>query len=190
MTETEDDNTIIESIKNGDTNAFSKLVNKYSAALINSLYRITGNRETAEEIAQDAFYKIYISLDKYKKEYKFYTYLYRIAVNAALDNFRKNKKSLWNSLISIFDTEKYVETGISGKIQDEYLILGEQKSLIEKALAELNPRRRTAIVLAVYNNQSYREISRILNCSEKAVERLVSEARSHLKKKLENILGD
>ncbi len=183
MEDQNSDNEIITDIKNGRSEAYSNLIEKYQNALVNSIFRITGNRETAEEIAQDAFYKVYTKINIYNPEFKFYTFLYKIAVNTAMDYLRNRKNTFWNSIFSIFENENnYSEIPEDKKNYDEILIENEEKNEITSAIEKLSPRRKTAVILSVYNKFSYKKIGEIMQCSEKAVERLIAEARQDLKK--------
>ena len=94
------DEQLILQFQNEDKGAYVEIVMRYKDRLVNFLYRFTGNRETAEDISQETFLKLYKNKDKYSEIAKFSTWLYTIALNEARSNFRKEKK---HSAVSIND---------------------------------------------------------------------------------------
>ena len=106
---TNNDQILINQIIEGDTNAFSILVDQYKDLVFTLALRMLKNREEAEEVAQDTFIKTYKSLHKFKGDSKFSTWIYRVAYNSCLDRIKKNKKHLNNVEINEF-TEHEVKT--------------------------------------------------------------------------------
>ncbi len=95
---TNDENILIAAIKNGDTRAYAQLVDRYKDLVYTLALRMLKHREEAEEVAQDTFIKVFKSLDKFKGDSKFSTWIYRVAYNTCLDTIKKNKKHLSNVL--------------------------------------------------------------------------------------------
>ena len=89
---TTNDQHYINLVLDGDANAFTSLVNRYKNMVFTLTLRMLKNREEAEEVAQDTFIKMYKSLNKFKGDSKFSTWVYRIAYNTSLDRLKKNKK--------------------------------------------------------------------------------------------------
>ena len=87
------DQLYITKVINGDTNAFAYLVDNYKNMVFSLAFKMTKNREEAEEISQDTFIKAYKNLPKFKGDSKFSTWLYRIAYHTSLDNIKKNKNN-------------------------------------------------------------------------------------------------
>ena len=103
------DQVYINRILDGDTNAFTVLVDRYKDLVYTLAMRMMKNREEAEEVAQDAFIKTYKSLDKFKGESKFSTWIYRVAYNTCLDRLKKNKRTQNTVTIDEY-TEHQVKT--------------------------------------------------------------------------------
>lgn len=173
----DEDITWMLKVKRGDISAFEQIMKKYEKPVVNTVYRLVGNRIRAEEIAQEAFIRVYNSAKKYRPKAKFSTWLYRIVTNLCLDDLRKKKN---NPVISfsdqILDTEQ--------SLQNIFLEKKELNCLIREAIDALPKRQRIAVTLREYNGLSYKEISKVLRCSPKAVESLLYHARLGLKEKL------
>ena len=103
---TTNDDQIINAIKNGNTQAFSILVDRYKDLVYTLAIRMIKNREEAEEVAQDTFIKVFKSLDKFKGDSKFSTWIYRVTYNTCLDNKKKNEKHLNDIAIDEFTFNK------------------------------------------------------------------------------------
>lgn len=86
---TNNDQILINQIKHGDTNAFGQLVDRYKDLVYTLAIRMLKNREEAEEVSQDTFIKTYKSLDRFKGDSKFSTWIYRVAYNTCLDRIKK-----------------------------------------------------------------------------------------------------
>jgi RNA polymerase sigma-70 factor (ECF subfamily) len=89
---TRNDQQHIDDIINGDHNAFSFLVDRYKNLVFSLALKMLKNREEAEEVSQDTFLKVFKSLDKFKGESKFSTWIYKVAYNTCLDRLKKNKR--------------------------------------------------------------------------------------------------
>lgn len=99
---TTNDQHYINLIIDGDTNAFSVLVDRYKDLVYTLSFRMLKNKEEAEEVAQDTFIKVYKSLNRFKGDSKFSTWIYKIAYNTSLDRIKKNKKHLNDVAIDEF----------------------------------------------------------------------------------------
>lgn len=100
------DQHYITLVINGDTHAFSILVDRYKDLVFTLTLRMLKNREEAEEVSQDTFIKVYKSLNKFKGDSKFSTWIYKVAYNACLDRIKKNKKFLNDVSIDTFTTNQ------------------------------------------------------------------------------------
>ena len=96
------DQHYIDKILQGETNSFAMLVDRYKDMIFTLALKMVKNREEAEEVAQDTFIKIYSSLNKFKGDSKFSTWIYKIAYNTCLDRLKKNKKEDLNISIDEF----------------------------------------------------------------------------------------
>ena len=149
----------IKSVKAGDYKVFSNIVSEYQQMVFTIVLKIVNNREDAEDICQEIFIKVFKSLDSFKEESEFSTWLYRIAYNTALSEIRK-RKIIFSSLddISILKEEE-----INENIED--FALEERIFYLEKALKTLPAEDALLITMFYLDNQSIEEISLISNLS-------------------------
>jgi RNA polymerase sigma factor (sigma-70 family) len=96
----EDDEQIIENCISGDVDSFRYLVDKYQLRIINACYKYTKNLDDAEDVAQEVFLKAYSNLDKFKFDSKFYSWIYRIAINTSLNYINSKEKRQEKETIS------------------------------------------------------------------------------------------
>ncbi|MBI9044180.1 MAG: sigma-70 family RNA polymerase sigma factor [Anaerolineaceae bacterium] len=144
---------IISQAQNGDRDAFSSLVLTYREAVINVVYRMCGEAVLSEDAAQIAFLKAWQNLHTYQPKASFRSWLFRIAINAALDILRREKPVVDIELLPIADQnngpQKQVESRERGK-------------LIQDAVLSLPEASRKVLILREYQGMSYREISETL----------------------------
>jgi RNA polymerase sigma-70 factor (ECF subfamily) len=182
----DEDLQIIRRFKAGNKDAFSELVQKYTKPVLNLVYRVSGDPCDVEDLTQEVFLKAYKGLDKFKGDSKFFTWLYRIAVNVTLRAREKKSKVFLQSL------EQKNENGngndnfmtVSQCPQDS-LEKDEMQNKVREAIKELDEDYRTPLILFRYHELSYEEISEIMNLSVAAVKSRLHRARKALKDKLE-----
>lgn len=180
-----DEKELIRQAAESSEDAFAMLVEKYRTKMFNLAYSMTGNRETADDIAQEVFIKAYVSLSKFKYKSSFGTWLYRIAVNTVKDHLRKESRIKKTS----FD-ERLVSPGIQ---EDEAVIKEEEqeaekkKKLLHAAIHTLPEKYRTILTLRDIQGVSYKEITGILNISPGTVDSRLYRARKRLKNKVASL---
>ena len=152
-----DDSHFVSLVLAGQTAAFASLVDKYKSTAFNVAFQITGNRLDAEEVAMDAFVKVYRSLNTFKGDAKFSTWLYRIVYNTAISRTRKKKHDFTPLNESI--TENYSETDFEESLH--YISTEDQQALVTKAIAGLSAEDALIINLFYINELSTDEISQI-----------------------------
>ena len=150
----------IQCVKAGDYKAFSHIVSEYRQMIFTIIFKIVNNREDAEDISQEIFIKVFKSLNSFKEESEFSTWLYRIAYNTALSEIRK-RKIVFSSFEDDFSTLK--DETIDEEIEE--LALEERIIYLEQALKMLPAKDALLITLFYLDNQSIEEISRISNLS-------------------------
>lgn len=166
-----DDTTLVRRCLEGNKNAFGALVAKYQKPIYNAAYRMTKGYDDAADITQAVFIKAYEKLELYNPKFKFFSWLYRIAVNESL-NFLKQRRQ----------NEGIEGTMRSGdKLPDEILNDTELGEKIQNALMEIEMNYRLVIILKHFQNFSYKEMSRILDIPEKTVKSRLFTARQMLK---------
>ena len=173
-----DETELILKFKQGDKSTFRPLVEKYQDSVINTCYRFLRNKEEAEEAAQEVFLKVYLSLDSYQPKSKFSTWLFKIVVNFCLNKLRDKKKFL------SFQLEEDLPSSPEDQ-PDRSLEKEELKRLVRDAIDSLPENQRTAILLNKYEDLSYQDMAKILDCSVSAVESRLCRAKENLKKKLD-----
>jgi RNA polymerase sigma-70 factor (ECF subfamily) len=175
------DSEIVRQIQSGEATAFDELMRRYKHPVVNFVFRMLGNAQDADEIAQDVFVRVYQNLDTYRPETKFSTWLFALARNAAIDRLR------WRARHPTESIESAPETSASSGTAEDVSAreIGEQ---IAAAVAKLPEDQRTAIVLAEYHGMSYAEIAAVMRCSEKSVESRLYRAKQTLRERLQPLL--
>ncbi len=170
------DQLYITKVINGDTNAFAYLVDKYKDMVYSLAYKMTKNREEAEEISQDTFIKAFKNLNKFKGDSKFSTWLYRIVYHAALDSIKKNKNN--NSTFEInevtYNQIKSVEDILQGIERKE------RAKIMNECLLKLPEEERSIIWMFYYDELSLKEIIEVTKISEANVKVKLHRARKKL----------
>jgi RNA polymerase sigma-70 factor, ECF subfamily len=165
-----DDRKVIERVLDGDTDAFNLLIYKWEKPIYNFIVRMIGDRDAAMDLSQDCFMKAYRELATLKDRDRFSSWLYRIAHNVCLSQIRKNHGKTW--------VELDPETGSA------YAPV-ENRLAVEKALSQLPPDQREAVVLKVFQSLKFEEIAVIQDAP-------ISTVKSRLYmgfEKLRSILG-
>ena len=176
------DNEIISRVLQGEQNAFAELVTRYQNYVFTLILRMIKSREDAEEVAQDVFVKAYRSLADFRGESKFSTWLYTITNTTAITFLRKKKLEVHS-----LDNEKVFEVA-DNKDSGLRANLIEQKSrvsIVNKAIALLNPDDAEIITLFYKAEQNLDEIARILGLEANTAKVRLHRARGRLKEKME-----
>lgn len=182
---------LVKRSKSGDIEAFEQLIFDYQKKAYNIALRIMGNQEDAKDMCQEAFIRIYKSIEGFKEQSSFSTWMYRIVTNVCLDEIRKKKKSEAVSLDGTYETENgeiHFEIASDDDTPEESYVRTEKKSIILKSINELSEEYKTAIVLRDIQGFSYEEIANILCCSIGTVKSRINRARNILKNKLKTAL--
>ncbi|WP_031425969.1 RNA polymerase sigma factor [Flavimarina sp. Hel_I_48] len=171
-----DDNQLIETIRDGKTNAYAVLIERYERLVFSLALRMMKNREDAEEVAQDVFVKAYQSLNSFKGEAKFSSWLYRITYNRSLDMLaRKKRQPTFENTETIvnlnLDAIENVLDAMERKTQQE---------LIQQAINQLEADEAFVISIYYYQDQSVKEIAEITGLSESNVKIKLYRSRKKL----------
>ncbi|WP_016778492.1 RNA polymerase sigma factor [Anaerophaga thermohalophila] len=173
------DSELVNQAKEGQTEAFSRLVEKYRQKVFQTSMGFLHNADDAEDLTQDIFVKVWHSLKSFDGRSTFSTWLYRIAVNQAINRVRKNKL---RSFVGI--NNEVNESQYSGNYAEENLEREEQKKQIWQAINKLKSNQKKAFVLFYYQELSIKEVAEVMDMSQKATESLVFRARKNLQKAL------
>ena len=166
----------ISQVLEGKVNTFSYLVDRHKDKAFNLAFRICGNREEAEEIAQDAFLKAYRSLKYFKMKSSFATWLYRIVYNTAISLVRSRKKGLLS--IEEFPAEAVDFLGFN-KTEDE-AANDYRNSLVNFALQKISEEERGLLTLYYYNDLNTEEISKITGINKSNIKVRLFRARQKM----------
>jgi RNA polymerase sigma-70 factor (ECF subfamily) len=177
--EPKDDIYYIEKVKNGQTNYFSYLVERYQDIVFSIALKVLKNREDAEEMAQESFIKAYKSLHTFKGNAKFSTWLYRITYNSCISEVRK-RKIYFASTEDIEIKDETTELNLDGVPEEN------RAKAIKRALAKLPEEEYTLVLLYYFEEQSIEEISKVTKLSESNTKVKLFRAR----KKLYTILNE
>ena len=175
---------LIRRAKNGDTRAFDRLVMNYQQRLYFVIIRIVLNHEDADDVVQDTFIKAYRNLDSFNENYRFYTWLYRIAINTAI-NLVQHRKHRESSLEKRQEDNRS-EPPNNSSHEDDY-IHKEMREQVRTAISFLAPEMRTVFILRVYEEMSYKEIAETMDISIGTVMSRLNRARNTLKNYLQKV---
>ena len=173
---------LIQKAQKGDTNAFGTLVASYEKFIFNVACKMFSNSEDAADIAQEALIKAYKNIDKFDFNSSFSTWLYRITVNACIDEMRRRKGK---DNISI-DAEDE-ESGLTLQIEDtslgaeERVIQNETVSEVRMAIDKLSEEHKTVIILRDLQDMTYEQVAQTLDLSIGTVKSRLARARKSLK---------
>lgn len=165
---------LIRSAAAGNAGAFSQLVRKYRPQVLRTAYGIVGSTMEADDVAQEAFVKAWMSLPDYRRDAGFSTWLYRITVNAAIDAVRRRRP------------EAPLDDAMPARrpAPEEETVSRDESRRVRAAIEELPAAARAALVLREYEQLSYREIAAVLQIPIGTVMSRLSYARQILKERL------
>lgn len=180
-----DDRTLVESARAGDERAFEEIVRRYQRQVAHAIYLTLGSRQDVEDLAQDVFVRAYRSLNRVTVEQSLFSWIYRIAVNVAIDELRRRKIRRILSLDVLKESSGRGPAVPDEDLPGDRLLAGERSEQIRSALQRLSSTSRTALVLREYEGLSYREIGEVLHITEQAVKSRIFRARDELRALLE-----
>ena len=182
--ESDADLPLVRALQSGDDGALNELIRKYQEPLFGFICRYTGDEETARDILQETFVRLYFSVRRFKPRAKFATWLYSIALNLCRDHARskQRKQSYPTESLDIGDLHRKVPS--TDQSPDVDAALREQLAMLQKAIEELPHDLRTALLLCTVEGHSQQECAELLGISSKAVEARVYRARKILENKL------
>ncbi len=182
-----EERNLIERCKKGDLAAFNELVKKYEKQVYNFAYRLTGNYDDANDIAQDAFLRVYNAIGGFRGDASFTTWLFRITTNVFLDDRKRARAHPHSSLDEYMDLE---ESSVARQIEDPSPLpeaITEEKErgeILQGAVQSLPEYQRAMVVLYHTEQKSYEEIAEIMNLPIGTVKSRLNRARLALKEKL------
>lgn len=177
----------VQKARQGDLQAYDYLMSKYQSRIYALLYNMTSNKEDAEDLLQEVFLKGYKALPRFKGHASFYTWIYRIAVNTAINYVKKRKRTQGLSLDHLdlgIERDPALVQMASQETPDRNLGLKELQIKLNKALQTLSEKHRTVVVLHDIQGLPHHEIGKILGVSSGTVRSRLFYARQQLQSQL------
>ncbi len=188
------DQGVVEFARKGEEVAYRELLRRYQRPVFSLIFRMVRDRELAEDLAQETFVKVINALDRYRPEYKFSSWVFKIANNASIDHLRRKE-------LDTLSLEGGPDATTPERVEATALQLGDQTespleelearelgSTIEKAIGSLRPEYRSCIILRHVEGRPYDEIAGILDLPLGTVKTYIHRARAELKERLEGLL--
>ncbi len=181
-------------VRDGDAAAFEELVQRYQSRLVGILGHLVGSRESAEDLAQEVFLRVYRARSRYVPGAKFSTWLFTIANNVA-SNARRSLSRRKEVTLDARESGplgahpiEQMATAASGLMPARQLDHAEMCDVVRLAIQSLNERQRMAVLLNKFEGMSYADIAETMNLSPMAIKSLLTRARLNLKEVLEPYL--
>lgn len=187
------DQEVVALARVGEQAAYRELIRRYERPLFSLLYRMVRDRELAEDLAQETFVKVLNAIDSYRPEFKFSSWIFKIANNAAIDHLRRRELTTLSIDGSphALTPEAVEATALQiGDRQETPLDAVEARELggeIEAAIGRLRPEYRSCILLRHVEGRSYDEIAEILSLPLGTVKTYIHRARNELRRSLAHL---
>ena len=183
---------IVQRVQHGEVSAFNQLVQKYRQSLFSIIYNMTGNREDATDIAQEAFIKAFQSIKQFRGQASFYTWIYRIAVNSSITFIKRAKKQRFINYETIDETlvsSDILEYFTAKTKTEKGALLKELQEKLNDALQKLSPKHRIVVILHEVEGMNHKEIADITKTSEGTVRSRLHYAKKMLQAYLQEYIG-
>lgn len=189
MTGRQDDNSLVQACRAGRTDAFGVLVRRYEDRLFPTILHLMGSPEDAQDVLQDSFVRAFEKLNQFHGESSFYTWIYRIAVNLALSEYRRNRQRGRGPLepdvraLAAEPADDSPETDPATVLER-----AEREAVVHAALDELGPEHRAVVILKDFDGRRYEEIAALLEIPVGTVRSRLHRARAELRERLRPLL--
>ena len=175
------DERVIEACQQGDRDAFRLLFETYKDKVFSIAVYSSGDRALADDITQQIFLKLFTAIRQFRGDSEFTTWLYRLVVNACLDERRRRRRLLpWGEMVAM---KKAGER----KPQEKHYARLEISEAVQAAIGELKPKFRLPILLKYIEGLSYDEIANVMGCSKGTVASRLNRGHSQLAKRLSHL---
>jgi RNA polymerase sigma-70 factor (ECF subfamily) len=187
-----DDRELVVAAQNGDREAFRKLFDRYHRRAYGLALGVVRQTDDALDVVQDAFIKAHKHLDKFEGSSSFYTWLYRIVMNLAIDHLRKQRRA---KPVELDEARLEDPTGdgrllpaMLGGHPGRALLDKEIRARIDAALAELSDNHRTVLVMRELEGMSYEEMAQAMRCSKGTIMSRLFHARKNMQRRLADLV--
>ena len=176
------DARVIEACQQGDRAAFQLLFETYKDKVFSiAVYSSGGDRSVADDLTQQVFLKLFTAIRQFRGDSEFTTWLYRLVVNACLDERRRRRRLLpWGETVAMRNPSEK-------KPQEKQYARLEVAEAVQAAIAELKPKFRLPILLKYIEGLSYEEIASVMGCSKGTVASRLNRGHSQLAKRLSHL---
>ncbi len=195
MSEQASERRLIEACQQGDREAFRELFDAHKDRVWSVALHFTGDESAARDVTQQVFLKLFISIAQFRHESSFATWLYRMVVNACMDERRGRRRFLSFDFFSTGDSDEsddelsaMINKG-GGHSQEDHFSRLEISAAVKSAVAELKPKLRIAILLKYFEELSYEEMAEVLGCSTGTVASRLNRGHKALAKRLAHLRG-
>jgi len=193
----EADDALMIRLAGGSQEAFGTLVRRYEARARRFCYRMFRDAQVAEDVAQEAFLKLYLNADRYQPSGKFVTWFYRVLGNLCYDRlrFEKRRSPVTGTTMDGTTLDGYTDgeggADANGRFvaPDQALLRKEERAMVRRAVEGLPDNLRSALTLREFEGLKYREIAEVMGVSLNEVKVLIFRGRKQLAKRLEKILA-
>jgi RNA polymerase sigma-70 factor (ECF subfamily) len=183
------DAAIIAQVRAGDSDAFRVLVERHSRNIFRLAYRMVGNEPDAEDVVQDTFLRAFRQIGRFESRANFGTWLYRIAVNCALDLLRQRPRQAVALEPEPDEREERAEDPNLAASPERLAFSAEVQLRVAAALSELSPAERAAFLLRHFEGHSIEEIGHVLGLRTSATKHTVFRAVRKMREALQPVLG-
>ena len=186
-----DDRDLVEAAKRGDRQEFRTLFERYHRKAYSLAYGVLRHQDDALDVVQDAFIKAHKYLDKFEGNSSFYTWLYRIVMNLAIDHLRKHRrvKPVELDEQALPAADDALLPRLLGGNPGRALLDKEIRARIDAALSELSENHRAVLVMRELEGMSYEEMAQAMGCSKGTIMSRLFHARKNMQKRLIELMG-
>jgi len=185
------DRVLVERTQAGDPTAFDELVRRYQPRLLGMLYNMTSNQTDAWDLAMETFEKAYRSINSFRLDAEFFTWLYRIGFNLTVNFIKRNKHrnnlSMDDADLDLQNRSEFIDASASSD-GEKQARLADLKKKLNESMMKLSDEHRAVVTLFDIQGLSHAEISKIMNCKEETVRSRLFYAHKQLQKYLKNYL--
>jgi len=187
------DQQVVVFAQQGREDAYRELISRYERPVFSLVFRMVRDRETAEDLAQETFIKVLNNIDRYRPEFKFSSWLFKIANNITIDHLRRRQldtismEGAPDAVTAESARATSIAVASSAPSALEQMESRELGGAIEKAIAKLRPEHRACIILRHVEDYSYDEIAEIVKLPLGTVKTYIHRARQELRESLEGV---
>src|ERR1700761_5596643 len=185
------DRVLVERTQAGDPTAFDELVRRYQPRLLGMLYNMVNNQTDAWDLAMETFEKAYKSINTFRLDAEFFTWLYRIGYNLTINFIKRNKHrfnlSMDDTDLDLQNRSEFIDGHASGDAEKQAR-LAELKKKLNESLMKLSEEHRAVVTMFDIQGLTHSEIGKIMGCKEETVRSRLFYAHKQLQKYLKNYL--